>query len=149
MVHDPECILSISLVVAALRPFRIASTRRSRSGPGKANLSLGRFATSWDLTVGICLFVIIVLIVLPTRLFAVDHSPYGLVGLDQIGQAQSGVGGAGGWQIDHRRSIPLLLQARQAVATVKLACLASCSEYGVDRRTVQQTGDVGWHDIGD
>ena len=148
MVHDQECILSISLVVAALRPFRIASTSRSRSGPGKANSSLGRFATSWTLTVGICLFAIMVLIVLPTRLFVVEYFPDGLVGLDQIGQAHSGVGGAGGWQVDHR-SVPLLLQVRQAVATVELTGLASCSEYGVDRRTVQQAGDVGRHDIGD
>ena len=86
---------------------------------------------------------------MPTRLFAVDHSPYGLVGLDQISQALSGIGGAGGWQIDHRWSIPLLLQARQAVPAVKLACLTSCSEYGADGRTVQQAGDVGRHDIGD
>ena len=149
MVHDPECILSISLVVAALRPFRIASTRRSRSGPGKANSSLGRFATSWTLTVGICQFAIIVLIVLPTRLFVVEYFPDGLVGLDQIGQAQSGIGGTGGWQIDHRRSIPLLLQIRQAVATVKLSGLSSCSEYGADGRMVQQAGDVGRHGIGD
>ena len=82
-------------------------------------------------------------------LFFVEGFSYGLVGLDQIGQAQSGVGGAGGWQIDHRWSIPLLLQARQAVPTVKLTGLASCSEYGADGRTVQQAGDVGRHDIGD
>ena len=89
------------------------------------------------------------MIVLSTRLFTVEHFPDGLVGLDQIGQALSGIGGACGWQVDHHRSMPLLLQVRQAVATVELTGLASCSEYGVDRRTVQQAGDVGRNDIGD
>ena len=116
---------------------------------GEGEFILGKIRNILALTVGICLFAIIILILLPTRLLAVEHSPYGLVGLDQIGQAHSGIGRAGGWQINHCRSIPLLLQIRQAVPTVKLACLASCSEYGVDRCTVQQTGDVGRHDIGD
>ena len=139
---------AIRLVVATLRPSRVASTRRSRSGPGKANSSLGRFATSWALTVDICLFAVVGVIAWLSRLCFVERFSYGLVGLDQIGQAHSGVGGAGGWQVDHR-SVPLLLQVRQAVATVELTGFASCSEYGVDRRTIQQAGDVGRNDIGD
>ena len=90
------------------------------------------------------------MIVLPIRLrlFVVERFPYGLVCLDQIGQTHSGVGGAGGWQIDHRRSIPILLQIRQAVATVKLTGFASCGEYGADGHTGQQASDVSRHDIG-
>ena len=115
----------------------------------EANPSLGRFPTFPALTVGICLLAKVDASVLPIGLFVVQHFSYWVVGPDQISQIHGGIGGAGGWQIDHGRLIPLFLQVRQAVATVQLTSLASCGEYGANGRMVQQAGDVGRHDIGD